>query len=86
MIVNKQNLINFVTSDKAVVQGNKDNEDGIEHGQDYEEAVKAVLHLLHWEHQHRHDVTNQTDNGHHYLQDKNDYIDSNIIKWAVPNP
>ena len=73
MIRNKQDLINCYTSDKAVIQGNKDDEDTIKHGQNDEEAVEAVLHLLHGEHQHRHDVTNQTHNGHHYLQDKNDY-------------
>ena len=66
-------MINCYTSDKAVIQGNKDDEDCIKHGQDYEEAVEAVLHLFQGEYQHRHAVSNQTNNGHHYLQDKNDY-------------
>ena len=73
MIRNKQDLINCYTSDKAVIQGNKDDEDCIKHSQDNEEAVEAFLHLLQGQHRHRHDVTNQTHNGHHYLQDKNDY-------------
>ena len=51
----------FLTSNKAVIQHNKDDEDAVKDGQSYEEPVEGVGHLLDGQDQDGAGISNQAE-------------------------